>query len=217
MEIFRILLRTFIGYFILVAMLKIMGKREIGQLSLFDLIIFLSIADIMVIGIENYELNYLYVILPIILVTLLQKVIAFLILKFTKLRKLFDGKESIIIYKGNINIKEMKKLCYNFDDLVIQLRQKDIKSIMEVEYAILENNGKLSVFKYNDTNVFPIPIIITGKVEKEYLKLLGIDMKWIEKEVKKQNYLLEEINCAYYQDNKLIIVDSYFFRIMLLF
>jgi uncharacterized membrane protein YcaP (DUF421 family) len=102
----------------------------------------------------------------------------------------------------------MKKLCYNFDDLVIQLRQKDIKSIMEVEYAILENNGKLSVFKYNDTNVFPIPIIITGKVEKEYLKLLGIDMKWIEKEVKKQNYLLEEINCAYYQDNKLIIVDS---------
>lgn len=208
MEIFRILLRTFIGYFILVAMLKIMGKREIGQLSLFDLIIFLSIADIMVIGIENYELNYLYVILPIILVTFLQKIIAFLILKFTKLRKIFDGKESIIIYKGNINIKEMRKLCYNFDDLILQLRQKDIKSIMEVEYAILENNGKLSVFKYDDNNVFPIPIIITGKVEKEYLQLLGIDMKWIKREVQKQNYKIEEINCAYYQDKKLIIVKT---------
>ena len=208
MEIFRILLRTFIGYFILVAMLKIMGKREIGQLSLFDLIIFLSIADIMVIGIENYELNYLYVILPIILVTFLQKIIAFLILKFTKLRKLFDGKESIIIYKGNINIKEMKKLCYNFDDLILQLRQKDIKSIMEVEYAILENNGKLSVFKYDDNNVFPIPIIITGKVEKEYLKLLGIDMKWIKSELKQQNYKLEEINCAYYKDKKLVIIEA---------
>lgn len=208
MEIFRILLRTFIGYFILVAMLKIMGKREIGQLSLFDLIIFLSIADIMVIGIENYELNYLYVILPIILVTFLQKIIAFLILKFTKLRKLFDGKESIIIYKGNINIKEMKKLCYNFDDLILQLRQKDIKSIMEVEYAILENNGKLSVFKYDDNNVFPIPIIITGKVEKEYLKLLGIDMKWIKSELKKQNYKIEEINCAYYKDKKLVIIET---------
>ena len=208
MEIFRILLRTFIGYFILVAMLKIMGKREIGQLSLFDLIIFLSIADIMVIGIENYELNYLYVILPIILVTFLQKIIAFLILKFTKLRKIFDGKESIIIYKGNINIKEMRKLCYNFDDLILQLRQKDLKSIMEVEYAILENNGKLSVFKYDDNNVFPIPIIITGKVEKEYLQLLGIDMKWIKREVQKQNYKIEEINCAYYQDKKLIIVKT---------
>lgn len=208
MEIFRILLRTFIGYFILVAMLKIMGKREIGQLSLFDLIIFLSIADIMVIGIENYELNYLYVILPIILVTFLQKIIAFLILKFSKLRKLFDGKESIIIYKGNINIKEMKKLCYNFDDLILQLRQKDIKSIMEVEYAILENNGKLSVFKYDDNNVFPIPIIITGKVEKEYLELLGIDMKWIKSELKQQNYKLEEINCAYYKDKKLVIIET---------
>lgn len=208
MEIFRILLRTFIGYFILVAMLKIMGKREIGQLSLFDLIIFLSIADIMVIGIENYELNYLYVILPIILVTFLQKIIAFLILKFAKLRKLFDGKESIIIYKGNINIKEMKKLCYNFDDLILQLRQKDIKSIMEVEYAILENNGKLSVFKYDDNNVFPIPIIITGKVEKEYLELLGIDMKWIKSELKKQNYKVEEINCAYYKDKKLVIIET---------
>lgn len=208
MEIFRILLRTFIGYFILVAMLKIMGKREIGQLSLFDLIIFLSIADIMVIGIENYELNYLYVILPIILVTFLQKIIAFLILKFAKLRKLFDGKESIIIYKGNINIKEMKKLCYNFDDLILQLRQKDIKSIMEVEYAILENNGKLSVFKYDDNNVFPIPIIITGKVEKEYLELLGIDMKWIKSELKQQNYKLEEINCAYYKDKKLVIIET---------
>lgn len=208
MEILQILLRTIIGYFILVIMLKIMGKREIGQLSLFDLIIFLSIADIMVIGIENYELNYLYVILPIILLTFLQKIIAYLILKFTKLRKIFDGKESIIIFRGKINLKEMKKLCYNFDDLVSQLRQKDIKSIMEVEYAILENSGKLSVFKYDETDIFPIPIIITGRVEKEYLKLLGINMKWIEKEVRKQNFEIDKIDCAYLVKHQLIIVKT---------
>lgn len=208
MEILQILLRTIIGYFILVIMLKIMGKREIGQLSLFDLIIFLSIADIMVIGIENYELNYLYVILPIILLTFLQKIIAYLILKFTKLRKIFDGKESIIIFRGKINLKEMKKLCYNFDDLVSQLRQKDIKSIMEVEYAILENSGKLSVFKYDETDIFPIPIIITGRVEKEYLKLLGINMKWIEKEVRKQNFEIDKIDCAYFVKHQLIIVKT---------
>lgn len=208
MEILQILLRTIIGYFILVIMLKIMGKREIGQLSLFDLIIFLSIADIMVIGIENYELNYLYVILPIILLTFLQKIIAYLILKFTRLRKIFDGKESIIIFKGKINLKEMKKLCYNFDDLVSQLRQKDIKSIMEVEYAILENSGKLSVFKYDETDIFPIPIIIAGRVEKEYLKLLGINMKWIEKEVRKQNFEIDKIDCAYFVMHQLIIVKT---------
>ena len=146
--LFQILLRTFIGYFVLIVMLKVMGKREVGQLSLFDLTILLSIADIMIIGIENYELNYWYVILPIILLTLLQKLIAYIILKSNTLRKVFDGEESIIIFKGNINIQEMKKLCYNFDDLLSQLRQKDIRSIEEVEYAILENSGKLSVFKY---------------------------------------------------------------------
>ena len=142
--LFQILLRTCVGYFILLLMLKIMGKREIGQLSLFDLIILLSIADIMIIGIENYELNYWYVILPIVLLSFLQKLIAFVILKSKKLRNVFDGNESVIIYKGKINIQEMKKLCYNFDDLLPQLRQKDIRSIEEVEYAILENNGQMS-------------------------------------------------------------------------
>ena len=207
--LFQILLRTFIGYFILLLMLKIMGKREIGQLSLFDLIILLSIADIMIIGIENYKLNYWYVILPIALLTLLQKLIAFIILKFKKLRKVFDGDESVIIYKGKVNIKEMKKLCYNFDDLLSQLRQKDIRSIEEVEYAILETSGRLSVFKYSETNFFPLPIIVSGEVEKNNLKLIGKDIKWIENELKKKNISLKDVNCAFYGEDKLkIILDS---------
>lgn len=197
----QILLRTTIGYFILLSMLKIMGKREIGQLSLFDLIILLSIADIMIIGIENYNLNYWYVVLPIILLTLLQRLIAFIVLKSKKLRKLFDGEESIIIHKGKINIKEMKRLCYNFDDLLSQLRQKDIRSIEEVEYAILENSGKLSVFKYSDTNCFPLPIIVSGEIEKNYLKLIGKDIKWVEKELSKQNVSLKKVYCGIYQDD----------------
>ena len=206
--LFQILLRTFIGYFVLIVMLKVMGKREVGQLSLFDLTILLSIADIMIIGIENYELNYWYVILPIILLTLLQKLIAYIILKSNTLRKVFDGEESIIIFKGNINIKEMKKLCYNFDDLLSQLRQKDIRSIEEVEYAILENSGKLSVFKYSDTDCFPLPIIVSGKVELNYLKLLGKDLNWLENKLKKQNIELKNIYCAFYEKDDIKIVSN---------
>lgn len=206
--LFQILLRTFIGYFVLIVMLKVMGKREVGQLSLFDLTILLSIADIMIIGIENYELNYWYVILPIILLTLLQKLIAFIILKSNALRKVFDGEESIIIFKGNINIKEMKKLCYNFDDLLSQLRQKDIRSIEEVEYAILENSGKLSVFKYSDTDCFPLPVIVSGKVELNYLKLLGKDLKWLENKLKKQNLELKNIYCAFYEKDDIKVVSN---------
>ena len=192
--LFQILLRTFIGYFVLIVMLKVMGKREVGQLSLFDLTILLSIADIMIIGIENYELNYWYVILPIILLTLLQKLIAYIILKSNTLRKVFDGEESIIIFKGNINIKEMKKLCYNFDDLL--------------EYAILENSGKLSVFKYSDTDCFPLPIIVSGKVELNYLKLLGKDLNWLENKLKKQNIELKNIYCAFYEKDDIKIVSN---------
>ena len=204
MDLLQLLLRTLSGYFILVLMLKIMGKREIGQLSLFDLIIFLSIADIMVIGVDNYDLNYWYVILPIILLTFLQKLIAFLILKFTSLRKVFDGKESIIIYKGKVNIKEMKKLCYNFDDLISQLRQKNIRCINEVEYAILENSGKLSVFEYSESNIFPVPIIISGRVEKDYFELLDIDIKWVEKELKRLNIELKDVSCGYFNNGQLL-------------
>ena len=116
MEIFRILLRTFIGYFILVAMLKIMGKREIGQLSLFDLIIFLSIADIMVIGIENYELNYLYVILPIILVTFLQKIIA---------KKLVNN-----LFFSTLPIKDLA--CY-----ILKQKNEHRKRKMRIENVII--------------------------------------------------------------------------------
>lgn len=205
----QILIRTCAGYFILLLMLKIMGKREIGQLSLFDLIILLSIADIMIIGIENYNLNYWYVVLPIILLTFLQKLIAYVILKSKKLRKVFDGDESIIIYKGKINIKEMKKLCYNFDDLLSQLRQKDIRTLEEVEYAVLENSGRLSVFKYSDTNCFPLPIIVSGEIETKYLKLINKDIKWVQNELNNQKVLLKDVNCAFYHDNKLkIFLDS---------
>ena len=182
-----------------------MGKREIGQLSLFDLIILLSIADIMIIGIENYELNYWYVILPIVLLSFLQKLIAFVILKSKKLRNVFDGNESVIIYKGKINIQEMKKLCYNFDDLLSQLRQKDIRSIEEVEYAILENSGRLSVFKYSDNSCFPLPIIISGEVEETNLKLIDKDINWVNSELKKKNVIVKDVNCAFYEDGNLKI------------
>lgn len=208
MVLLQILLRTIIGYFLLMLMLKIMGKREIGQLSLFDLIILLSIADIMIIGIENYNINYWLVLLPILLLTLLQKLIAFIILKSTKLRKLFDGQESVIIFRGKVNIQEMKKLCYNFDDLLAQLRQKDIRSIEEVEYAILENGGKLSVFKYSETDYFPLPLIVSGKIEQKYLKLLNKDEKWLNKELKHNNVELKDVYCAFYEKDKLKIVSN---------
>ena len=149
-DILLITLRTILGYIVLIVMLKIMGKREIGQLSLFDLLILLSIADIMVIGIENFDASVWYVLVPIISLTIIQKILAFITLKSKSIRTLLDGKESLIINRGKLEYKEMKKQCYNMEDLLSQLRDKDVSNLSEVEYAILENNGKLSIIKYND-------------------------------------------------------------------
>ena len=131
MEYLTILIRTIVCYSILILSLRIMGKREIGQLSLFDLIILLSIADIMVIGIEKYNENFLYVLLPVAMMTLLQKIVAFVSMKFVAVRRIMDGSPSIIILNGVLLKDEMSKQSYNIEDLLLQLRNQNIFSIEE--------------------------------------------------------------------------------------
>ena len=118
MDILIICLRTIVSYFILILALRVMGKREIGQLNLFDLIILLSLADIMIIGIENYDEKWTHVIVPVVLLTIIQKIIAKVLLKSSKVRTLIDGKPSFIIIDGKLCIKEMKKQSYNMEDLL---------------------------------------------------------------------------------------------------
>lgn len=146
----KLLYRTIIIYILDFALLKFMGKREIGQLSLFDLVVILIIADISVMGIETEDSPFYMYLLPITGVAILQKFIAYLLIKIPKMRNFFDGKHSVIINDGKLNQKEMKKQNYNINDLVLQLRINNVRSISEVRYALLETNGDLSIFTYQD-------------------------------------------------------------------
>ena len=186
MDYLIIIIRTLLSYTILVLSLRIMGKREIGQLSLFDLIILLSIADIMVIGIEKYSDNFLYVIVPVIIMTLLQKCVAFISLKFAKIRKILDGSPSIIIVNGKLIKDEMIKQSYNIEDLLLQLRNQSIFLIEDVAFAVLETNGKLSVLKKTDNvDMFPMPVIISGEIDYNALKYSGKNKVYVALLVKK--------------------------------
>ena len=208
-ELFIIIFRTILGYILLTISMKIMGKREIGQLSVFDFLIVLSIADIMIIGIENYDKSIWYFVVTLITIVCLKKIVSFIDLRFPQVRKQIDGKEKIIIYKGIIQLETMKSENYNMNDLYTQLRSKDIRSIDEVEYAILETNGNLSVFTYeeNKNNTFPLPLIVSGKIDYELLKLLGKNKKWIKNEMQKQGIKSEkEIYGATLANNQLQIV-----------
>ena len=122
-----------------------MGKKEVGQLSIVDLIVSILIAELVAIAIEGKS-NILIAVVPISILVIVQIVISYISLKSVKIRYLIDGKPTIIIKNGKLNFTEMSKIRYSLDDLITQLRLQGIKSVERVKYAILENNGSLSVF-----------------------------------------------------------------------
>ena len=184
-----------------------MGKREVGELGIIDLIISILIAELVAISLEDTTKSIWLVITPIILLVVLQIGSAFASLKSKKVREVFDGKPSVMISNGKINIKEMLKQRYNLDDLLTQLREQSIKSIGEVEYAILETSGKLSVFEKETTrkSTFPLPIIIEGKIEYDTLKLLNKDIKWLRDHLSVD---IEDVFYGFYKNESIYIIKN---------
>ena len=204
----NIIIRTLIGFFSFFILMRFMGKREVGQLSLFDLIIILSMADLMVLGIDGFEDDIFYSLIPMVIVAIIQIVIALVSLKFAKIRNIVDGKSSYIIINGQVDINEMKKQRYNMDDLYTQLRSEGIKSIQEVEIAVLETSGKLSSFKKKEDIDASLPVIVSCKIDYIILKNLGKNEDWLLKELSKKGYALNKILGACIINNKLDIVKS---------
>ena len=146
MKYLIVLYRSILFYIIISIGYRIMGKREIGELSIMDFTVSIFIAEMVAISIENYKSNIFLSIIPIVVLTLIQITVSYISMKNNKTRNIIDGTPSVIINRGKINFEEMKKQRYNLDDLLLQLREKQIRSIEEVDYAILENNGKLSSY-----------------------------------------------------------------------
>lgn len=201
-----ILLRTIILYVVIIITFRLMGKREIGELGIVDLVVFIMIAEMAAIAIENYNESFSQYLIPIFLLVILQVIFSFISLKSRKFRKLVDGEPSMIIKRGKIDEKEMKRQRYNFDDLMMQLREKDIRNIKDVEYAILEPTGKLSVFKYENETGFTIPLILEGKIQNDKLRELNLSEEWLYNELAKKNIIdINKISFCSYQNGELYI------------
>lgn len=209
MELFTIMLRTLFFYFFIVLAYRIMGKREIGQLGILDLIVSILIAELVAISIENTEDPMMFTILPIALLVLLELGLAFLSIKSRTFRAFLDGKPSLIICNGKINFKEMIHQRYSMDDMLLHLRQQGIKSVDEVEYAFLEPNGKLSVFKYNlfkTRSQYPMPLIVDGQIQQKALFYIKKTKTWLLEELKKRNLNLEDVFYGFYKGKKVYII-----------
>ncbi len=211
MEIYSTIFRTIFFYFFVTLCYRLMGKREVGQLGIIDLIVSILIAELCAISIENIEDSLFLTVVPIIILVIFEIGFGYLSLKSRSFKTFIGGKASLIINQGVINYKEMIKQRYTLDDLLFSLRQKSIKSIEDVEYAFLESNGKLSIFKYNVFKVasnYPLPIIVDGIIQKETLKDIRKTTLWLKLYLKNQEILPEDIFYAFYKKNKVYIIKK---------
>lgn len=199
-----VIYRTTLFYIVLLIVFKLMGKREIGQLTLLDLVVSVLMAEIAAMAIDNLNRPIHEVLLAIGLLGALQFFSAFIALRYKRVREVVDGKPSILIHNGVVDLDEMRKQRYTFDDLMVQLRTNNISSVFEVEYAILEANGVLSAFKMKDANYNPLPIITSGGLEKQNLLLIQKTEEWVKQELESQGiFSIREVYYAAYDGDHL--------------
>ena len=206
-----IVLKTLFFYFVVLFSYRLMGKREIGQLGIIDLIVSILIAELIAISIENKHDPIIYALVPILVLVVLEIAFAFISLKSRKFRIFFDGKPSLIIVNGKVNYKEMVKLRYSLDDLLLSLRQESIKDISEVEYAFLETNGKLSIFKYNflkTSSTYPMPLILDGDIQEKALKYINKSKDWLLYKLREKDLNYMDIFYCFYKNKKLFIIKK---------
>lgn len=210
MDYLVVLFRTLFFYILITLIYRFMGKREIGQLGIIDLIVSILIAEFAAVSIEQREEPLLMFVFPVLLLLVIQVVMSFISLKSKKVRDLFDGNPSVIINNGMINYKEMVKQRYNMEDLMTQLREKGIRSLEEIDFAILESSGNLSVFKKTSKLLgeYPLPVIIDGEIDYDTLRQLEINEEWIINYLDKYKIGLSDVFYGFYRNKSLFLIKK---------
>ena len=201
-----ILVRTIILYILVLIVMRFMGKREIGQLQPFELAISIMIADLATIPMSELGIPITNGIIPILGLLLMHLLISVLNMKSIKFRQIICGKPNILIYRGKIDEKALKKERFTINELEERLRGANIMNLGDVEYAILETSGQITVIpKPNkrttipeDFNIepeyegIPYDLVIDGEIMRKNLLKIGKDEIWLKKQLEKFNIKSEE-------------------------
>ena len=185
--------RTLILYGLVVLVMRLMGKRQIGQLQPFEFVVAIMIADLASVPMQNRDQPLSTGIIPILTLLVVQVSLAFLILRSPKMRRVICGSPSILIENGHLRRQELARLRINTDDLLEQLRAKNYANLEDVEYAILETNGQLSVIPKSQRRPvnpadlqlptqyegLPLNLIVDGRIVRESLTVAGLDENWL--------------------------------------
>ena len=207
--------RTLILYLLIIIGIRLMGKRQVGELEPSELVLALIIADLAAVPMQDFGIPLLSGIIPILTLLCITMIISVLTMRSVRFRAIICGRPSIIVEDGKILQKEMKRNRFTVDELMEELRMKGVTDISTVKYAILETNGRVSVILYanqrpvtaEQMNLFPddvgLPLVIIddGRLLERNLKLRGFNEGWLQKR-------LEEHNVHHVRDVFLLSVDE---------
>ena len=204
-----VLIRSIILYIAVLIAIRIMGKGEIAEMNCYDLVITLLIADVISMPMENNNIPIINGIASLTGLVLMQTLVSYCALKSRKFNSFLSGKPSILINKGKIDSKELKKERVTIDELLEQLRVQGYFNLEDIQYAILETDGSLSVVPsttYNATpsstfNHLPVSLIVDGEIVKNSLKYVNKDENWLFD-------LLKSNNINNYKDVLICILDE---------
>lgn len=210
-----VFIRTLVLYTVVVAVMRIMGKRQIGELQPFELVIAIMLSELAAVPMQDTGIPLIHGLIPILTLMFLEIFLSYVTLKSRKFRKLVCGTASILIQHGQVMEEELRSQRFNLDDLMEELRLSGHLNISDIEYAILENSGKLSIIPKSsnspvtrkDLNLsqneeeLPVALVLDGEIIHYNLEYLGQDKEWLLGK-------LSEHNISKIEDAFIAMLDS---------
>lgn len=184
---FTNLIRLFIIYFFTVFAFRLMGKRQVGEMQLSELVCAIFISELATAPVNDKSIPLIYGIIPILFLVSSEVIISFLSTKFTPVKRAFDSTPDFLISRGRFNQKALKKSRITVEELMSELRQQGIGGPKDVEYAILEANGKISVIPKSPSGI-DRAVVIDGKINSNAMTATGKDKKWLKVKLKENGF-----------------------------
>ena len=200
-------IRTFIFYGVVLFALRVMGKSELSKMSTFQMVVLFMIAELASIPIDSPSSSLINGAVAIFTLLFLQVLLSYVSIKNEKFKNFINGRPSIIIDKGMLNVKEMERLRITINDLFEQLRIGNCPSITDVEYAVMESNGQLSIIAKTDQEKLPLVVVSDGAIYEENLAKAGIDYDTLMCMIEAKGITaLNEVFVAFYDGNSMFHV-----------
>lgn len=208
-EILMLIFRCVLFYVILILALRVMGKREVGELSVLDIVIYFVMSELLALCISNEDESALKAIVAIAVLVILQVSVSLICIKSKKIRDFFEGRPVMIIDRGVLDQKAMLLERYTIDDLMVQLRAAGCSTIDEVQFALLENSGTLSVLKKKECCLnYPFPLISDGQIQYHHLQAISKTESWLKAECAKKKKNPEDVFIGLWTDQGLVMIEK---------